>query len=130
VGGGVLTSLLTLYAIAKAWNLAFWRTPEQAHEVLVSLPESKAELAHSAGPAVVRAADEEESQRDLHELLEAGELPERLPRSMTGATAALVAVSLAITVFAGPLYAYADRAAQDLTSRDPYIGSVLPGGSR
>jgi multicomponent Na+:H+ antiporter subunit D len=130
VGGGVLTSLLTLYAIAKAWNLAFWRTPQQAHEVLVSLPETKAELAYSGGPAVVRPEAEDDNQRDLHELLESGELPERLPRSMTGATAGLVAVSLGITLAAGPLYAYADRAAQDLTSRDPYIGSVLPGGSR
>jgi multicomponent Na+:H+ antiporter subunit D len=130
VGGGVLTSLLTLYAIAKAWNLAFWRTPEQAHEVLVSLPATKAELTPSGGPAVVRPEPEDENQRDLHELLEAGELPDRLPRSMTGATAGLVAVSLAITLAAGPLYAYADRAAQDLTSRDPYIGSVLPEGSR
>ncbi|WP_305785556.1 Na+/H+ antiporter subunit D [Symbioplanes lichenis] len=25
--GGVLTSLLTLYAVARVWNLAFWRTP-------------------------------------------------------------------------------------------------------
>ena len=32
VAGGVLTSLLTLYAVAKVWNLAFWRTPEEAHE--------------------------------------------------------------------------------------------------
>lgn len=30
VGGGTVTSLLTLYALTKAWNLAFWRaaTPE------------------------------------------------------------------------------------------------------
>nr|WP_221374126.1 Na+/H+ antiporter subunit D [Actinoplanes polyasparticus] len=27
VGGGILTSLLTLYAVARVWNLAFWRTP-------------------------------------------------------------------------------------------------------
>lgn len=27
VVGGVLTSLLTLYAIGRVWNLAFWRTP-------------------------------------------------------------------------------------------------------
>jgi multicomponent Na+:H+ antiporter subunit D len=130
VGGGVLTSLLTLYAIAKAWNLAFWRTPEQAHEVLVSLPETQDELAHSGGPATLRLEQEDDNQSDLHELLEAGELPERLPRSMTAATAGLVGVSLAITLAAGPLYAYADRAAEDLSSRDPYIGAVLPGGSR
>jgi multicomponent Na+:H+ antiporter subunit D len=28
--GGVLTSLLTLYAVARVWNLAFWRTPHPA----------------------------------------------------------------------------------------------------
>ncbi|WP_431935436.1 hypothetical protein [Micromonospora sp. RP3T] len=27
VAGGLLTSLLTLYAIARVWNLAFWRDP-------------------------------------------------------------------------------------------------------
>ncbi|GIE95349.1 Na+/H+ antiporter subunit D [Paractinoplanes rishiriensis] len=30
VGGSVLTSLLTLYAIARVWNLAFWRRPNPA----------------------------------------------------------------------------------------------------
>ena len=30
VGGGVVTSLLTLYAIARVWNLAFWRSPHTA----------------------------------------------------------------------------------------------------
>jgi multicomponent Na+:H+ antiporter subunit D len=32
VAAGMITSLLTLYAVAKSWNLAFWRTPEGAHE--------------------------------------------------------------------------------------------------
>ncbi|MEU4428925.1 Na+/H+ antiporter subunit D [Actinoplanes sp. NPDC024001] len=30
VAGSVLTSLLTLYAIARVWNLAFWRAPNPA----------------------------------------------------------------------------------------------------
>ena len=29
VAGGVATSLLTLYALIKAWNKAFWQTPEE-----------------------------------------------------------------------------------------------------
>jgi multicomponent Na+:H+ antiporter subunit D len=29
VAGGVITSLLTLYALVKAWNKAFWQTPEE-----------------------------------------------------------------------------------------------------
>jgi multicomponent Na+:H+ antiporter subunit D len=48
-----------------------------------------------------------------------------LPRVMAGATAALVALGLAITVFAGPLYAVADQAADDLVARTPYVQAVF-----
>jgi multicomponent Na+:H+ antiporter subunit D len=39
VAAGMVTSLLTLYAVAKAWSLAFWRTPEQAHETARAVQE-------------------------------------------------------------------------------------------
>jgi multicomponent Na+:H+ antiporter subunit D len=42
----------------------------------------------------------------------------------------MVAVGLALTVFAGPLYAVSDRAAADLLDRAPYLEAVLPGGGR
>ncbi|MFW6598897.1 Na+/H+ antiporter subunit D [Propionibacteriaceae bacterium Y2011] len=32
VAGGVLTSLLTLYAMAKVWNRAFWRAPPESDD--------------------------------------------------------------------------------------------------
>ena len=38
----------------------------------------------------------------------------------------LVAMSLTITVVAGPLFALTDRAAHDLLERSPYISAVLP----
>ena len=88
VVGSVLTSLLTLYALIKAWNKAFWQTP----------------------PAELPAT--------------------RIPLGMVGPTAALVAVGLALTVFAGPLYAYTGRAATALQERTPYIDAVLPDGLR
>ncbi|MBN9325627.1 MAG: Na+/H+ antiporter subunit D, partial [Cellulomonas sp.] len=88
VVGSVVTSLLTLYALVKAWNKAFWQTPPEP------LP---------AGP---------------------------VPPGMIGATGALVTASLALTVFAGPLYAYTGRAAQALADRTPYIQAVLPEGDR
>jgi len=113
VGGGVLTSLLTLYAVAKAWNLAFWRTPEQAHEMVLSLRSAR-----------------DGGARDLYERLEARDLPTRLPYSMTTSTAALIAVSLGLTLAAGPLYGYTERAAEDLKARVVYVEAVLPGGSR
>src|SRR4051794_29455399 len=51
VTAGMVTSLLTLYAVAKSWNLAFWRTPEEAHEIAREL----SGLGRRAGsPAVVR----------------------------------------------------------------------------
>ena len=75
-----------------------------------------------------RVADGESSERDLHQLLEAGALPSRLPTLMVAATAGLVLASLAITLVAGPLVAYTDRAADDLRSRAPYLTAVDPGG--
>ena len=88
VVGSVLTSLLTLYALVKAWNKAFWQTPP------VPLPAL------------------------------------RVPRGMTASTAALVGASLALTAFAGPLYAYADRSAAALVARTPYVDAVLSVGER
>jgi multicomponent Na+:H+ antiporter subunit D len=48
---------------------------------------------------------------------------------MLGATTAMVAVTAALTVIAGPLYGYADRAAGDLAARTPYLASVLGEGT-
>jgi multicomponent Na+:H+ antiporter subunit D len=44
---------------------------------------------------------------------------------MVGATAALVALTVALTGLAGPLYGLADRAATDLLERTPYILAVF-----
>jgi multicomponent Na+:H+ antiporter subunit D len=44
---------------------------------------------------------------------------------MLGATVAMVALTASLTVVAGPLYGYTDRAAGDLRDRSPYVGSVF-----
>ncbi|HLT83340.1 MAG TPA: proton-conducting transporter membrane subunit, partial [Phototrophicaceae bacterium] len=88
IGGSLLTSLLTLYAVSKAWNQAFWQ------EAPEPLPDTT------------------------------------IPRSMMGPTAALVAMSLAFTVVAGPLFDYTSRAARDLRAQTPYVSVVLPDGQR
>ena len=62
--------------------------------------------------------DEEETARPL----------QPLPRVMVGATAAMVVVTVGLTVLAGPLYAVADQAARDLLERTPYISAVFGGG--
>ncbi|WP_052207249.1 Na+/H+ antiporter subunit D [Sinomonas humi] len=51
--------------------------------------------------------------------------PGSMPRAMVGATAGLVALGLALTVFAGPLFSVSQQAANDMLDRTPYITAVL-----
>ncbi|MDP5226750.1 MULTISPECIES: Na+/H+ antiporter subunit D [Arthrobacter] len=95
VVGGVLASLLTLLAIARVWNRAFWRTTDDAED---PAPELLA-----TGAAARRL----------------------MPRGMVAPTAALVVFGVALTVFAGPLFGVADRSAAQMLNRDAYIHAVL-----
>ncbi len=145
--GGVLTSLLTLYAVAKTWAVAFWRTPAEAHEALESIGGESEALPghdahpvrahrghlHTAGGAVAvedveearRLGDDDQPDRDFHSLIEAGEDTKTLPAGMLAPTASLVTLSVALTLVAGPLFAYCDRAAADLLDTRPYHSAVL-----
>ncbi|QIS16234.1 Na+/H+ antiporter subunit D [Nocardia arthritidis] len=113
VAGSVLTSLLTLYAVARVWSKAFWRPRAEAPE---------GHLAAAAPPTLV--------EDDTDVLYDERDDPGRMPFLMLASTAALVVVGLALTVLAGPLFDVADRAAADLRDRSVYIGAVLgnPGG--
>jgi len=114
VVGGIATSLLTLYALTKVWSQAFWRPRADAPRptgTAAARPDGDLGLAPETEPAGDVLVDT---------------APRPLPRTMLGATAAMTLVGLLITVVAGPLFAYTQRAAADLTSRDPYITSVLP----
>jgi multicomponent Na+:H+ antiporter subunit D len=42
-----------------------------------------------------------------------------------GATAAMVVVTVGLTFLAGPLYGVAERAAEDLLDRTPYVSAVF-----
>ena len=101
VAGGVLTSLLTLIAMAKVWNRAFW----------------------GVTPAEQRRAEAERLNEDIDELIDDDTRP--MPPLQVGATMALVAFGLALTVFAGPLYEYTHAAAATLRDGS-YIVAVLP----
>ncbi|MFT4305919.1 MAG: Na+/H+ antiporter subunit D [Microbacterium sp.] len=92
--GGVVTSLLTLYALMRAWNLGFWRESDDASEE----PEVEARISY-LGEAP--AAGVQTAQR-------------RIPRVMTAATVGMVAATVALTVFAGPLYDLCARIGTDL----------------
>jgi multicomponent Na+:H+ antiporter subunit D len=52
------------------------------------------------------------------------------PVLMVAATTALVVVTLLLTVFAGPIFEFTDRAAANLVDPDVYVSLVFPGGIR
>jgi multicomponent Na+:H+ antiporter subunit D len=186
VGGGVVTSLLTLVAIARVWTRAFWRPPAQepaadtaraaaadAGPDTGSAPspapvpdgrqagdgaadrEPVGVAAPAGGPAAGTAADgpgraaaggrraaARQRAWARHRAVATATAPAEdglgdgsrgrrpsparpLPRVMLGATVAMVAVTASLTLLAGGLYGYTDRAAGDLRERTPYLESVL-----
>ncbi|QNE74238.1 Na+/H+ antiporter subunit D [Streptomyces finlayi] len=135
VAGSVATSLLTLYVMAKVWNLAFWRAapPGQAADGTVLESDDASDDDADAGPDRMPGTGDE-VVRDYHPAGRAVAATlhghavtttTRLPRTMLGATTAAVALGLAFTVFAGPLTSYTDRAAAEMLARTPYVEEVL-----
>nr|WP_240489781.1 Na+/H+ antiporter subunit D [Actinomadura atramentaria] len=111
VAGSLVTSLLTLYALVKVWNQAFWRTPHAlAGRRVVS------DVRADAGADAPGLLDEEEPH-----VVTAG-----LPPAMIGASVALVALGVGYTVFGGPLVALTDRAADELAVPAHYTDAVRP----
>ncbi|WP_026529332.1 Na+/H+ antiporter subunit D [Haematomicrobium sanguinis] len=95
IGASVVTSLLTLLVMARIWNRAFWRKPEDA--------EYPDKLLFSKDTGETKA----------------------MPASMVGPTIALVGAGLAFTVLAGPIFQASEHAAADMLERTPYIEAVL-----
>lgn len=108
VGGAVTTSLLTLYAVQRVWTKGFWRSREDAPDGDM-VAERPTVLLDDVGD--IALAD----RKDVG----------RMPTLMVGSTAALVAVGLALTVFAGPIIGYSERAAYNLMDRSVYVETVL-----
>lgn len=108
VAGSVLTSLLTLYAVARVWTKAFWRARADAPE---------GNLSAAAPSALLDDSDDIEFvDRD-----DVG----RMPVGMLIPTGALIVVGLVLTVAAGPIFAYSERAAAQVLDRGQYIAAVL-----
>lgn len=113
VAGGVVTSLLTLYVVARVWTKAFWRSRADAPEGHLA----------AAAPSVLLddTQDVEFADRD-----NVG----RMPSGMLVPTAALIAVGLALTIAAGPIFGYGERSAAEVLDRGQYISAVLGGSPR
>ena len=134
IGIGALVSLLTLYALARAWVLAFWRTRRRPAADLAQpatgvVPSTEALRLREREEAMLERLQGAPDARPTQEQKE-------IPRLMVGATAGMVAVSIALTVFAGPLYGYATRAGENLADSGRLVELVLgktpgelPGGS-
>ena len=120
VAGGALTSLLTLYAVVRVWGRAFWRP---VPEVTEPEDERDALQTESGRPLAVRQRAQQEARRRV-----ASEEAARLPIGMVGATTAIVAVGLLMTLAAGPIYALTDQAAANLMNRSVYVDAVLDSG--
>jgi multicomponent Na+:H+ antiporter subunit D len=108
VAGGVLTSLLTLYVVARVWTKAFWRSREDAPE------------GHLSGSAPSVLLDEPEDIQFVDR-----DHVGRMPIGMVVPTGALIAVGLTLTVLAGPIFSYASRAADEVLDRGQYISAVV-----
>ena len=108
IGGGALVSLLTLYTLVRVWNLAFWRGADEVGA-------STSRLLRHVNEAPLSTSTISGSRTT--------------PRLMTFATASMVAVGVALTVFAGPLYGIAERAGENLDGPQRYILSVFEDGT-
>ena len=113
VAGSVLTSLLTLWAVTRVWTKAFWRARADAPdgELAMATPSS---LLEDAGD--VAFADRDDVGR--------------MPVGMLAPTLALIGVGLVLTVAAGPIVGYCDRAAAEILDRGQYTAAVLGGATR
>jgi multicomponent Na+:H+ antiporter subunit D len=110
VGGSVVTSLLTLYVMARVWTKAFWRARADAPEGNLATAVPSALLADADDVAYVDRDD-----------------VGRMPIGMLVPTGVLIAVGLTLTVFAGPIFSYSERAAAEVLDRGQYISAVLGG---
>ena len=106
IAAGAIVSLLTLYALVRVWNMAFWR--------------STSEVAEYESPLLSNISEAPFAKKVAKKL--------SIPPLMLGATGAMVAVSIALTVFAGPLYGISSRAGENLEGPSFYVDTIYPNG--
>lgn len=123
IAASLLTSLLTLVAVARVWNRAFWRRAEDAEDADPMLLEAMNKKFRRVRTyeAVAQFPDSRYSDHGNVKVL---------PGIMVGSTAALVCASLALTIFAGPLLKLTDRAAAAMLKGEEYRVAVYEGSNR
>lgn len=117
VAASMVTSLLTLLAVARVFNRGFWRPASQAERpdpLLLATAESGARV--RTYEVVADTPESRYSHRGDTKVL---------PAVMVWTTGALVSVGVALTVFAGPLFDFAERSARSLMDHQDYIEAVM-----
>ena len=108
IGAGAVVSLLTLYALMRVWNMAFWRPKADVEGYESTLLDNVSEA--PGGHTVTEGRT--------------------VPKLMIGATAGMVVASVALTVFAGPLFGISTRAGENLEGPGQYVQIVFPEATR
>ncbi|GLK16072.1 Na+/H+ antiporter subunit D [Herbiconiux flava] len=116
IGAGIVTSLLTLYALMRVWNMAFWRPKKDVEGYESPLIESLQEGPTGSVGTMTGTATSTDTKTRTSPL-------------MIGAATGLMALTLCLTVFAGPLFDLAQRAAGNVSTPEPYVDSVFPEGA-
>ncbi|NYI04309.1 Na+/H+ antiporter subunit D [Allostreptomyces psammosilenae] len=136
VAAMLLTSLLTLYVMSRVWSRAFWRAPlpvggpgREPAGVDLEMVSAHRPAGHAPHEEPGRSSSETRAGLPGPTAVR-GPLVASTPWAMRAATAALVALTLALTPLAGPLYALTDELAEDLVARRPYVEAVLPDAYR
>ncbi|WP_165216681.1 Na+/H+ antiporter subunit D [Schaalia sp. ZJ1691] len=139
LGAGILTSFLTLYAVTKWWNLAFWQTAEDSHSALTSV------VVRPGAPEAIRQGAQRQLDRvrDVHvAVAERSRRASRASRTETELTRSsssrvmyavvgvLIGIQILMAVASGPIWDYVTRAASDQMARTPYIQAVLRSDGR
>jgi multicomponent Na+:H+ antiporter subunit D len=107
LAGGAATSLLTLYALARAWNMAFWRPRRDVENYDSAMLNALQDDPHDEGTVTTKTTSP----------------------LMTTVTASMLALTVSLTLFAGPVFDLAARAAANIEEPSTYIDAVFPGGT-
>lgn len=125
VVGGVVASLLTLLVMARVWNRVFWRSTADAEDPDPVLLASAPVAAGGRSMSALRTSKHVNATEGR--FAGENEIP-ILPKMMVYSTMGLVALGLAMSVFAGPLFEFSQQAAEGMLARTPYIEAVLGSG--
>jgi multicomponent Na+:H+ antiporter subunit D len=106
IGAGAFVSLLTLYALMRVWNMAFWRPAADVADYESPMLTNVSEAPHAPVMQETRS----------------------IPKLMLAATGGMVAVTVALTLVAGPLFGISSRAGENLEGPSTYVETVFPEG--